>query len=73
MFCFHKWSKVEDRYQTCQKCGKTRVVSCAHKWKIINTSNILYYDDGRKKIIGYIFTMQCSHCGEIKSKKEYIN
>ena len=37
-----------------------------HHWKILENLSIL---SGSKVVIGKIYIMQCSHCGEIKSKR----
>ena len=38
--------------------------SCRHKWKIIVSRNLV---NGRGVCIGHMHTLQCEHCGKIKS------
>jgi len=31
-FCKHKFNRIENGYQYCDKCGKAIPVICNHKW-----------------------------------------
>jgi hypothetical protein len=73
MFCNHKYGKVEDGYQYCEKCGKAtliglpEVLPCQHYWKVIKSyevSNRLYGN-----IYKHQFILQCDKCGEIKNQE----
>jgi len=72
MFCFHKWGAPDaNRYQTCTKCGKFRVVECAHVWETIEVSirNPHIGADGSPVNNGKIYTVRCKHCGEIDNRR----
>lgn len=67
MFGFHrhKWGPPQDRYQSCETCGKTRVLPCLHVWKTIQEMECAYLFGGKC----YIVVQQCQKCGEIKGVK----
>ena len=69
MFCFHKWEKPVERYQTCSKCGKVRVVKCAHHWKVIKTIVARHVRTDTR--LGEILILQCQNCGEITEYKTF--
>lgn len=64
MFCNHKYGKVEDGYQYCEKCGKARLVKCNHKWEEVEVYTKTYYG----KSVGEIYVLRCEHCGEMEQK-----
>jgi hypothetical protein len=65
MFCFHKWNKVVDGYQYCDKCGKARTVECNHKWKTISTSDLRKRSSITREFIkiGNLYSSVCERCG----------
>jgi len=73
MFCICKYGKIqEDGYQYCIKCNKARKpkpVKCSHSWKIIEQGDKKIRDKRISgfKIVGKMYVLQCSHCGDIKS------
>lgn len=64
--CKHKYGKVEDGYQYCEKCGKAITAplrQCNHKWVELTqytVSNIVGHN-----VTGNIYIMRCEHCGEM--------
>lgn len=68
--CKHKYGKIEDGYQYCEKCGLARPApprECEHKWvkhTEFEGGNIL-----SNHISSHIYVMSCSNCGEIKQVK----
>lgn len=46
-----------------------RFTGCKHQWEIIEKTNRVYTPTGA--VVGKRYTMQCSHCGEIKFKESY--
>ena len=62
MFCRHKFGKVEDGYQYCEKCGKAFVVSCSHRWQSVQEVIMKQWGVPSGKII----VQQCTRCGEIQ-------
>lgn len=65
MFCNHKWGKIENGYQYCEKCGKARLVKCNHLWEPFR--EIKVYNDLGGIYHKYIF--KCKNCGKIKKVK----
>ena len=65
-FHTHKWSKEVDRKQTCEICGKIRIVECPHTWKIIERRALYTYND---IMIGTFIELQCEKCGEVKGER----
>ena len=69
--CKHKWGKVEEGYQYCEKCGKARAAPekiCSHHWVEMDSyklSNIFSRDRDSFNSVTYI--MRCSGCGEMKN------
>ena len=69
MFCRHKYGKIEDGYQYCEKCG--RAISaparvCSHEWVAHDrTKNMSPWGDGACSDI--ITTLQCKLCGTMKN------
>lgn len=65
MFCWHKYGKVEDGYQYCEKCGKAIVSPCAHKWKRVEAFDVKdVFLNGRVRY--HIYVYECEKCGEVK-------
>lgn len=65
MFCFHKYGKVEEGFQYCNKCGISKRVSplkCNHEFEIIERGNVSWYGD----ICGTWYLQKCTKCGELK-------
>lgn len=68
-----KWGPVEEGYQTCTECGKTRTLGakgCEHKWK---TENVLVVSNcnnrqGKEVKTAEIHVLACEKCGD---KKEF--
>jgi transcription elongation factor Elf1 len=68
MFCLpftHKYGKVENRYQYCEKCGKARLVKCNHKWD--HVENVQFDLDVLSTKV--IRVLRCENCGEMKNFK----
>ena len=75
-FCKHKYGKVENSFQYCEKCGAARHISvqCSHMWKTISNSDITRclvkgISSDSDPVIGEIFILKCQKCGEIIQKK----
>ena len=70
MWCSHKYGKIEDGYQYCEKCGKAIVAPlikpapCVHKWKEFSTIKQRGPWDGDYRQTGWMF--RCELCGEMK-------
>lgn len=64
MFCFHKYGIVSGRYQTCEKCGKTRVVECPHKWG----KPVRFTATQHGRSVGETWVFTCEECGEVMQK-----
>jgi len=62
IFCKHKFGKIEDGYQYCERCGKAIVAPCAHQWNLIQEATMKWFGTPTGKII----VQQCSRCGEIR-------
>ena len=60
MWCRHKFGKIVGEHQYCNKCGKAIIVPCSHKWYQIKTIQYIY---------GATIILQCSKCGEVKTKE----
>lgn len=65
MFCKHKYGKIDNGYQYCEKCGKAIVAPCAHKWKILQEIHRYPYSFGEKGDIpsGIVKIFICERCG----------
>jgi hypothetical protein len=63
--CKHRHiSKVkEDGKQYCLSCNKVIIPECVHFWEKVSENNILFC--GKK--IGITTTLQCKHCGDMKT------
>lgn len=61
----HKYGKIENGYQYCEKCGKARHIECNHKWSVIETYK-KYAFRGAPRPYSFIYIMQCAVCGDIK-------
>ena len=65
--CNHKFGKVKDGYQYCEKCGKAIPVPCNHNWVVeskFNLHNIVSnYQTGTQYIL------RCTKCGEMMEEK----
>ena len=71
MFCFHKYGLIHDGLQCCQKCGKAITAprkSCNHKWEILEEHKMIDWKNAGVTV-GKIYTMKCSVCGDITSRK----
>ena len=66
MICFHKWDKIEGRYQYCKKCGIARIVPCIHDWKLIKEVDLFTWYD--IKPIGLVLIYECSVCKAIRKE-----
>lgn len=62
-FCSHKYGKIEDGYQYCEKCCKAIKIPCSHKWE--KYSNLTDKSGGRDKVVGNV--LRCIHCGDMKN------
>jgi len=67
MFCFHKYDVPENRFQVCLKCGKVRVVECAHVFTEFKNYSIKNSNSVDKYIVEYIYVLKCKNCGELKT------
>lgn len=72
MFCFHKFGKVEDGYQYCTKCGKAILVPCNHNWETLSMRDLFRTTDGVKSLIGTMYQLRCTKCGQISQKNAGI-
>ncbi len=70
--CFHNYQEAKDdkRVLYCPKCGKTKVLPCAHSWSEDNIA----YEGGQRNEEGKIYkwttryiNMKCLKCGERKT------
>ena len=69
MFCFHKYGKIENGYQYCQKCGKVIAVPCNHKWETKSEESVNQSYGARLIHKGSFFILRCINCGEIKKSE----
>ena len=70
MFCNHKYGKIEEKYQYCQKCGKAIVAPCTHKWKEKYRREYEQSNGfGLMSEAGTILFYECEICGETKTVK----
>lgn len=70
MFClYRKYSRIENGYQYCLKCGKAiaaPVKPCKHDWKVIDSIDRFVVEPLLiKKSMGKIYSLQCKNCGWI--------
>lgn len=66
-FCKHKYGKVDDGFQYCEKCGKAESApekTCSHKWEEFTTLTVS--NRFTHHTMEYIYVMKCSVCGEMK-------
>ena len=70
MFCSHKFNKVLDGHQYCEKCGKAVAAPCNHKWKRIDGYEVnreLY--PGKKIKVAFVYVLECAVCGNLKRER----
>jgi Fe2+ or Zn2+ uptake regulation protein len=67
MFHTHKFGKIIDGYQYCEKCGKAEPVKCIHIWNIYKEKHVF---GPLSKTIPQriIIVLQCTKCGEIEER-----
>lgn len=60
----HKYGKIIDGYQYCDKCGKARPVGCSHKW--LDNGHLKQSNALQGNVFNIIYILRCEKCGDIK-------
>lgn len=63
--CKHKYGKIEDGFQYCEKCGKAISAPariCSHKYQNKDQLKRTNRFGGSS----FVYVMACAHCGDIK-------
>jgi hypothetical protein len=68
MWCFHKYGKIEDGYQSCSKCGKIIPVPCNCIWKKLSVTEKCAIQDGQTRVVGEVYVLECTKCGDITQR-----
>jgi len=66
--CKHKFGRVEDRYQYCDKCGTAKAAparECEHVWQEVTQMNTTSRLNGSLQKITYV--MKCTKCANMKT------
>ena len=65
--CKHKYGKVEDGFQYCEKCGKAIPAPekiCSHNWTEV--AKFGFGPAWADYTSHFDYIMKCSHCGDMK-------
>lgn len=68
-FCRHKYGKIDDGFQYCEKCGVALVAptkECQHVWEQID--ELRHQNSLTGKIFKRTWILRCKKCGEMKQE-----
>ena len=65
MFCFHKYGKIDNNYQYCEKCGKAKIIPCFHTWQLTKEINVFSWINSSLPEY-FVHIYHCIKCGEVK-------